>query len=55
MPVRRCQLNGRPGWKWGSSGFCYTHRKGDAAGSKRAHAKAERQGRAAKAVGYGGN
>lgn len=26
MPLMRCQKNGRPGWKWGESGTCYTGR-----------------------------
>lgn len=24
MPIMRCTLGGRPGWKWGESGRCYT-------------------------------
>lgn len=46
MPVQRCTKNGKRGWKWGSSGTCYTGR-----GAK---AKAARQGRAAYASGYRG-
>lgn len=23
MPVKSCQINGRPGWKWGDKGKCY--------------------------------
>lgn len=36
MPVKRCNLNGKPGWKWGDSGICYT--------GTEAKQKAERQG-----------
>ena len=38
MPVTSCTSNGKPGKKWGSSGFCYT---GEGAAEK-----AARQGRA---------
>lgn len=24
MPAKPCQKNGKKGWKWGNSGFCYT-------------------------------
>lgn len=23
MPVKRCQRDGKPGWKWGDQGYCY--------------------------------
>lgn len=48
MPLKRCQSNGRPGWKWGDRGKCYTYRKGDKAGSARARRKALQQARAIK-------
>jgi hypothetical protein len=41
MPVMRCIKNGKKGWKYGSSGFCYT--------GKDAKSKAEKQGRAIQA------
>ena len=25
MPVKQCQENGKPGYKWGDKGFCYTY------------------------------
>jgi len=50
MPVMKCQRDGRPGWKWGESGHCYTYEPGNEQGSKRAHAQAEKQGRAIKAT-----
>ena len=40
LPVMKCQKNGKPGWKWGKNGFCYT-----GPGAKE---KAARQGRAVK-------
>lgn len=49
MPVQRCQSGGKPGWKWGKHGRCYTYKRGDSAGSASAKAKAVKQGRAAKA------
>jgi len=24
MPLKKCQKNGKSGWKWGDSGKCYT-------------------------------
>lgn len=44
MPVQRCRAGGRPGYKWGRTGKCYTYRAGDQAGSKRAKKKALNQG-----------
>lgn len=29
MPVKRCQSDGKPGWKWGDAGHCYTFTEGD--------------------------
>jgi len=52
MPVHACQEDGKKGWKWGGHGKCYTYT--DEEGSKRAHAKAEAQGRAARASGWQG-
>ena len=23
MPIKRCEINGQPGWKWGNEGKCY--------------------------------
>lgn len=40
MPVRRCSKGRKKGYKYGSSGKCYT--------GKSAKAKAKRQGRAIK-------
>ena len=41
MPAKRCQKDGKQGWKWGDSGTCYTGRD--------AKRKAEEQGRAIEA------
>lgn len=40
MPIQDCQVDGKPGWRWGASGKCYT--------GKRARARALRQARAIK-------
>ena len=44
MPVQQCQADGISGWKWGSSGKCYT-----GSGAK---VKAARQGAAIRASGF---
>ena len=49
MPVKRCQSDGKPGYKWGDEGKCYTYTQGDDESRERAKAKAERQGRAVEA------
>jgi hypothetical protein len=45
MPIQTCQSNGKPGFRWGSAGKCYTYEKGNEASRRRAIALAERQGR----------
>jgi len=42
MPIQSCSQDGKPGWKWGATGTCYTH-DGSAAGSKAAKQKAINQ------------
>lgn len=49
MPVQRCTINGKPGFRWGSSGKCYGYTAGNSASRNRARNKAERQGRAVRA------
>lgn len=49
MPVKPCNKNGKPGFKWGDEGTCYTYTPGDRDSRDRAKAKAAKQGRAAKA------
>lgn len=46
MPVKDCQINGRPGKKWGDSGTCYPYTKGNTQSERAAYDKAARQGRA---------
>jgi len=48
MPVMKCQRNGKPGYKWGVSGKCYTYKPGDKASRERARKKALEQMRAIK-------
>lgn len=49
MPVKACSKNGKPGYKYGDSGTCYTYTAGSEFSRKKAKAKAARQGRAIKA------
>jgi hypothetical protein len=51
MPVRPCQSNGKPGYRWGS-GKCYTYTPGNEAERRRAKHRAYLQGAAAEAAGY---
>lgn len=44
MPLKRCQESGKPGWKWGNEGKCYTYTKGNPDSEKRAKKKAIKQG-----------
>lgn len=46
MPVKSCSKDGKPGYKYGDAGECYTYRHGDLASEKTAHDKAVAQGRA---------
>ena len=39
MPVKTCEDDGRPGYRWGSKGKCYTYETGDEAGRKKAKEK----------------
>ena len=52
MPVKRCQKDNKPGYKWGDKGKCYTYKKGNKKEEEIAKEKAKRQGRAIKASGY---
>lgn len=44
MPVKECQEEGKPGFKYGDSGKCYTYTEGDEASKKAAQRKAHIQG-----------
>ena len=46
MPIMSCTKNGKPGFKFGTEGYCYTY--SDEASRKRAIEKAKKQGRAIK-------
>jgi len=49
MPVQSCRKDGKPGYKYGTNGACYTYTTGNKASRDRAHAKAAKQGQAIKA------
>ena len=52
MPIQSCSNNGKPGYKWGSEGMCYTYIDGDASSMKQSKKKAQMQGIAARLNGY---
>lgn len=47
MPVRTCRADGKPGYRWGNSGKCYTYTSGDDGARREAKRKAIIQGIAA--------
>ena len=44
MPVQACQLDGKPGFKFGPSGKCFTYTTGNDASRSRAKQRATNQG-----------
>lgn len=46
MPIMSCNEDGKPGFKFGENGHCYTYTPGDSASRERARQQAERQGQA---------
>jgi len=48
MPLKSCQSNGKPGFKAGDSGKCYTYTVDNEASRQRAIAKAKAQLKAIK-------
>jgi hypothetical protein len=44
MPVKSCQINNEPGWKWGDQGKCYAYTPGDEESKVEAKKKAIAQG-----------
>lgn len=54
MPIKRCQFNGKSGFRFGDSGTCYTYTANDPASRQRARKKAEAQERAIRASGFRG-
>lgn len=49
MPVEACSLQGKPGFRWGQAGTCYTYQPNNPVQREQARAKAARQGRAIEA------
>jgi len=54
MPVQGCRKDGKPGYKYGEGGTCYTYTAGNKASRDAAYSKAVKQGQAIKAS-QGGN
>lgn len=46
MPIKKCTSDGKPGYKWGDSGKCYTYTPNNESSRKRAEENAKKQGRA---------
>ena len=44
MPIRSCQINNNPGYKWGSTGKCYDYKPGDESSKQEARKRAIAQG-----------
>ena len=44
MPVKECTKDGRPGYKYGEGGYCFTYLPGNAESRKSAELKAVFQG-----------
>ena len=49
MPVESCRIDGKPGYKFGEYGACYTYTTGNKASRNAAYSKAVKQGQAIKA------
>lgn len=43
MPMKRCDVDGKPGFKWGDAGKCYTYTPGDAASIRAARKRCLQQ------------
>ncbi len=44
MPVQSCSIKGKPGYKYGNSGKCYTYNPNSEASKTKARNKARHQG-----------
>ncbi len=44
MPLKACSVDGKPGYKWGDRGHCYSYTEGDESSRKKAKRKAILQG-----------
>lgn len=51
MPVKRCVLDNKPGFKWGEQGKCFTYQINNVDDRERARGKAAAQGKAIEAAG----
>lgn len=49
MPIKRCQKNGKPGYKWWDEWYCYVYTPWKKKYRKRAKRKAKKQWQAIKA------
>ena len=49
MPVKKCTKDGKPGYKYGDEGYCYTYASGNEKSRKSAKQKAHLQGSAIEA------
>jgi len=43
MPIQKCQNKGKPGYRWGKRGKCYTYTRGNARSKKIALNKVRKQ------------
>lgn len=50
MPIQSCKIEGKPGFRWGRRGKCYTYTPGNGESRQRTIEKARAQGRAIKAT-----
>ena len=53
MPMKKCQEEGKPGYKWGDAGKCYKYTEGDSDSEARAKMQARKQGMAIEANKHG--
>jgi hypothetical protein len=44
MPIQACKANGKPGYKYGEEGKCFTYKTGSKTSRKRAKQQAINQG-----------
>ena len=52
MPLQRCEVRGRSGWRWGSKGKCYTYNENDERSERRAKSRAKAEASKPKAANY---
>lgn len=53
MPLSRCEIGGKPGWRWGRAGKCYSYDPDDEGSEAGARKKALAQAAAMGEVGGG--